>query len=179
LSKLVEAGILTFNTRGRFRYFRLASAAVSHMLEGIMIVAAASRIPSVRDPDLVRARICYDHLAGELGVAIADSLIRRGHLLLGPDGGEITESGEVFLAKLEIDVAGSRRRRRAFCRPCLDWSERRYHIAGAIGAAIADRCFEMKWVRRIDDSRALFITPTGEKELFATFGIKRVLGVPA
>ena len=179
LSKLVEAGILTFNTRGRFRYFRLASAAVSQMLEGIMTVAAASRIPAVRDPDLAKARICYDHLAGELGVAIAHSLIRNGHLLLGPDGGEITESGEVFLAKLEIDVAGSRRRRRAFCRPCLDWSERRYHIAGAIGAAIADRCFEMKWVRRIDDGRALFITPTGEKELFSTFGIKRVLGVPA
>ena len=151
---------------------------VAALVEGIMTVAAASRIPSVRDPDLARARICYDHFAGELGVAIADSLIRSGHLFLGPDGGEITERGEVFLAKLEIDVAGSRRRRRAFCRPCLDWSERRYHIAGAIGAAIADRCFEMKWVRRIDDSRALFITPTGEKELFATFGIK-VLGVPA
>jgi DNA-binding transcriptional ArsR family regulator len=178
LSKLVEAGILTFNTRGRFRYFRLASAAVNQMLEGIMTVAAAKRVPPVRDHALARARICYDHLAGELGVAIADSLIRNGHLVLGPDGGEITESGEVFLSKLEIDVARSRRRRRAFCRPCLDWSERRYHIAGAIGAAIAERCFEMKWIKRVDESRALFITPTGEKELFATFGIK-VLGVPA
>jgi DNA-binding transcriptional ArsR family regulator len=178
LSKLVEAGILTFNTRGRFRYFRLASAAVNQMLEGIMTVAASKRVPPVRDHALARARICYDHLAGELGVAIADSLTRSGHLVLGPDGGEITESGEVFLSKLEIDVARSRRRRRAFCRPCLDWSERRYHIAGAIGAAIAERCFEMKWIKRVDESRALFITPTGEKELFATFGIK-VLGVPA
>jgi len=75
LSKLVEAGILTFNTRGRFRYFRLASAAVNQMLEGIMTVAAAKRVPPVRDHALARARICYDHLAGELGVAIADSLI--------------------------------------------------------------------------------------------------------
>jgi DNA-binding transcriptional ArsR family regulator len=173
LSKLVEAGILTFNTQGRFRYFRLASAAVSQMLENIMTVAAANRIPSIRDPALTRARICYDHLAGELGVAIADSLIRSEHLFLGPDGGEITESGEVFLAKLEIDVAGSRRHRRAFCRPCLDWSERRYHIAGAVGAAIADRCFAMKWIQRIEDSRALFIIASGEKELFATFGLKR------
>jgi DNA-binding transcriptional ArsR family regulator len=178
LSKLVEAGILTFNTRGRFRYFRLASAAVNQMLEGIMTVAALKRVPPIRDHALARARICYDHLAGELGVAIADSLIRSEHLVLSLDGGEITESGELFLSKLEIDVARSRRRRRAFCRPCLDWSERRYHIAGAIGAAIAERCFEMKWIKRVDESRALFITPTGEKELFATFGI-RVLGVPA
>ena len=173
LSKLVEAGILTFSTRGRFRYFRLASAAVNQMLEGIMTVAATRRVTPVHDRGLARARICYDHLAGELGVAIADSLVRRGHLILGPDGGEITESGEVFLAKLEIDVAGSRRRRRAFCRPCLDWSERRYHIAGAIGAAIAERCFEMKWIKHIDESRALLITPAGKKELFPTFGIKR------
>jgi DNA-binding transcriptional ArsR family regulator len=178
LSKLVEAGILTFNTRGRFRYFQLASAAVNHMLEGIMTVATSKRLPPIRDHALARARICYDHLAGELGVAIADSLIRSEHLVLSLDGGEITESGELFLSKLEIDVARSRRRRRAFCRPCLDWSERRYHIAGAIGAAIAERCFEMKWIKRVDESRALFITPTGEKELFATFGI-RVLGVPA
>ena len=174
LSKLVDAGILTFNTRGRFRYFRLASAAVSHMLEGIMTVAASRRVPTFRDPTMARARICYDHLAGELGVAIADSLIKNGHLILGPDGGEVTESGETFLADVGIDVMGSRRRRRAFCRPCLDWSERRYHLAGAIGAAIAERCFEMKWVKRIEESRALQITPTGEKGLLATFGIKRV-----
>ena len=174
LSKLVDAGIVTFNTRGRFRYFRLASAAVSHMLEGIMTVAASRRVPTFRDSTLARARICYDHLAGELGVAIADSLIRHGHLILGPDGGEVTESGKTFLEDVGIDVAGSRRRRRAFCRPCLDWSERRYHLAGAMGAAIAERCFEMKWVKRIEESRALQITPVGEKGLLATFGIKRV-----
>jgi DNA-binding transcriptional ArsR family regulator len=174
LSKLVEAGLLTFITRGRFRYFRLASAAVSQMLEGIMNVAASRRVPTFRDPTLARARICYDHLAGELGVTIADSLIRNGHLTLGPDGGEVTESGETFLANMGIDVMGSRKRRRAFCRPCLDWSERRYHIAGAIGAAIAERCFEMKWVKRIEDSRALQITPVGEDGLLTTFRIKRV-----
>lgn len=174
LSKLVEAGILTFNTRGRFRYFRLASAAVSQMLEGIMTVAASRRVSTFRDSTLARARICYDHLAGELGVTIADSLIRNGHLILGPDGGEVTESGETFLANFGVDVTGSHRRRRAFCRPCLDWSERRYHIAGAIGAAIAERCFELKWVRSIEESRALHITPTGEKGLLETFGIKRV-----
>lgn len=173
LSKLVEAGILTFNTQGRFRYFRLASTAVNQMLEGIMTVAASRSVPAFRDSTLARARICYDHLAGELGVTIADSLIRNGHVILGPDGGEVTESGELFLGNLGIDVVGSRKRRRAFCRPCLDWSERRYHLAGAIGAAIAERCFEMNWVKRIEESRALRITPVGEKGLLATFGIKK------
>jgi DNA-binding transcriptional ArsR family regulator len=176
LSKLVAAGLLTFNTRGRFRYFRLASTAVNQMLEGIMTVAASRSVPALRDRTLARARICYDHLAGELGVTIADSLIRNGHVILGPDGGEVTESGENFLGSLGIDVVGSRRRRRAFCRPCLDWSERRYHLAGAIGAAIAERCFDMHWVKRIEDSRALQITPAGEKGLLATFGIKKVAG---
>jgi DNA-binding transcriptional ArsR family regulator len=174
LSKLVNAGILTFITRGRFRYFRLASAAVNQMLEGIMTVAASRPVPAFRDPSLARARICYDHLAGELGVTIADSLVRNQHVILGSDGGEVTESGENFLGTLGIDTAGSRRLRRAFCRPCLDWSERRYHLAGAIGAAIAERCFEMKWIKRIEDSRALQITPVGEQGLLATFGIKKV-----
>jgi DNA-binding transcriptional ArsR family regulator len=171
LSKLVEAGILTFNTRGRFRYFRLASAAVNQMLEGIMTVAASKRVPPVRDHALARARICYDHLAGALGVAIADSLTRSGHLVLGPDGGEITESGELFLSKLEIDVARSRRRRRAFCRPCLDWSERRPHLAGRVGAALACRCFELGWIARQRDTRAVKITAAGRDGLRDTFGI--------
>ena len=171
LSKLVEAGILTFNTRGRFRYFRLASAAVSQMLEGIMTVAASRRPPSFRDPTLARARICYDHLAGELGVTIADSLIRNGHLVLGPDGGELTDSGETFLANFGVDVTGSRRRRRAFCRPCLDWSERRYHVAGLVGTEIWRRCLELRWLTRERDSRALRLTTAGRAGLLTTFGV--------
>ena len=173
LSKLVGAGILTFSAQGRFRYFRVASAAVGQMLESILTVAASSskRAPAFKDRTLATARICYDHLAGELGVAIADSLIRNGYLILGPEGGEVTETGEVFLAKLGVDVSGSRRRRRAFCRPCMDWSERRFHIAGAIGADLAQFCFRMKWVKRIEDSRALFITPAGEKGLRSSLGV--------
>ena len=180
LSKLVEAGILTFTTQGRFRYFRVASSAVSHMLESILTVAASHsrRVPSLRDRPLARARICYDHLAGELGVGIADSLIRNGYLILGPEGGEVTETGEQFLAQLAIDVAGSRRRRRIFCRPCMDWSERRFHLAGAIGAALAQRCFQLKWIKRIEDSRAILITPEGEKGFLASFGIRREKNEP-
>ena len=174
LSKLVKAGIITFTTQGRFRYFRVASSTVSQMLESIMTVAASNskRVPAFRDRTLARARMCYDHLAGEIGVAIADSLIRKGHLILGPEGGELTETGEVFLADLGVDVAGSRRRRRVFCRPCMDWSERRFHIAGSIGATLAQFCFRMKWVRRIEDSRALLITEAGEDGLRESLGVQ-------
>jgi DNA-binding transcriptional ArsR family regulator len=173
LSKLVQAGILTFTTQGRFRYFRVASSTVSQMLESIMNVALSNskRVPVFRDRTLARARMCYDHLAGEISVAIADSLIRNGYLILGPEGGELTETGEVFLANLGVDVAESRRRRRVFCRPCLDWSERRFHIAGSIGATLAQFCFRMKWVKRIEDSRALLITPAGEMGLRTSFGV--------
>jgi DNA-binding transcriptional ArsR family regulator len=173
LSKLVKAGILTVTTQGRFRYFRVGSSTVSQMLESIMTVALSNskRMPVFRDRTLARARMCYDHLAGEISVAIADSLIRNGYLILGPEGGEVTETGEVFLAKLGIDVAESRRRRRAFCRPCLDWSERRFHIAGSIGASLAQFCFRMKWVKRIEDSRALLITPEGVQGLRESFGV--------
>ena len=173
LSKLVGAGILKFNSRGRFRYFRVASPAVSQMLESIMRVAASNskRVPASRNRTLETARICYDHLAGELGVAIADSLTRNGHLILGSEGGEVTQSGEVFLAKLGIDVAASRRRRRVFCRPCMDWSERRFHIAGSIGAALAQLCFQMRWIKRVEDSRAVVITTLGCRELVEILGV--------
>lgn len=161
-------------TQGRFRYFRVASPAVGQMLESIMTVAVAGskRVPAFPDRTLAAARICYDHLAGELGVAIADSLIRSGYLILGPEGGEVTEIGEEFLANLGMDVAESRRRRRDFCRPCLDWSERRFHIAGSIGAMLAQFCFRMKWVKRIEDSRALLVTPAGVEGLRETLGVR-------
>lgn len=176
LSKLVKGGILMVTTQGRFRYFRIASPAVGQMLESIMTVAVAGskRVPAFPDRTLAAARICYDHLAGELGVAIADSLIRSGYLILGPEGGEVTEIGEEFLANLGLDVAESRRRRRAFCRPCLDWSERRFHIAGSIGAMLAQFCFRMKWVKRIEDSRALLVTPAGVEGLRETLGVRGV-----
>ena len=174
LSKLVAAGMITCSIQGRFRYFRVASPAVSQMLESIMAVAAASlkRAPYLRDRTLATARICYDHLAGELGVAIADSLIRDKYLILGPEGGEVTEQGELFLTELGVDVTGSRRLRRIFCRPCMDWSERRFHLAGAIGAAVAQLCFKSKWIKRIEDSRALLITPIGRKDLFGRLGVQ-------
>ena len=176
LAKLVGAGLLADERQGRSRYFRLASPAVARMLEEIMAVAVARssryRPPWMRDERLRSARTCYDHLAGRLGVALADSLAGRGHVVLDEDGGEVTETGARFLDELGVDLAGAAGRRRRFCRPCLDWSERRAHLGGAVGAALARRCFALGWIERVRDSRAVAITPTGRDGFRAAFSVE-------
>ena len=109
------------------------------------------------------ARTCYDHLAGSLGVRLADAMIAAGHVELSVDGGEVTSGGLGFLRSLGVDpyIAGSKKR--VFCRPCLDWSERRYHVAGLVGTAICNMCFKRKWVRRIAGTRAIAITGLGRR----------------
>ncbi len=178
LAKLVEARLLAVVAQGRHRYFRLASPLVARMLEGITVVAAIEapvryRPPSIRDEALCRARTCYDHLAGRLGVALTDSLTGRGFVRLDDDGGEVTPAGAAFLNRLGIGLAGlARRNARAFCRPCLDWSERRSHLAGAVGNAIAARCFALGWIERVKDSRAVAVTPAGQGGFADMFGIE-------
>lgn len=178
LAKLVEARILTVTARGRHRYFRLASPSVARMLESIAVVSGMAAPPvrrprSARDEALCFARTCYDHLAGRLGVAIADALVARDHVILDEDGGVVTDAGAALLARLGLDVTALQRRRgRVFCRPCLDWSERRPHLAGALGAALAQGLFEAGWIERLRDSRAVRVTPAGQAGLQATFGIE-------
>src|ERR1700733_149142 len=131
LAKLADGGLLTGEKQGRHRYFRLASPLVCHLLEGVMAVTAPehARPTTWRGGDALRtARTCYDHLAGRLGVALADALSDRGHVAFGTDGGEVTELGQRFLDDFGASPAPGRR---VFCRPCLDWSERRPHLAGA------------------------------------------------
>jgi DNA-binding transcriptional ArsR family regulator len=175
LGKLVDAGVLSpANRQGRHRYYRLASAQVAAMLEGIMVVAGAAppgpRLSSWRGGEALRnARTCYDHLAGRLGVGIVDALCGRGHLMLDCDGGEVTASGMAFLRGL--GVALDPRSGRPFCRPCLDWSERRPHLAGCVGAALACRCFELGWVTRQPGGRALSLTDVGRVGFASQFGL--------
>jgi hypothetical protein len=107
-------------------------------------------------------------LAGRLGVALADALTEHGHVALGADGGEVTEQGQRFLGEFGASPPPGRR---VFCRPCLDWSERRPHLAGRVGAALAHRCFELGWIARQRDTRAVAITPIGRKGFHDTFGI--------
>ena len=174
LGKLSTARLVVLMKQGRHRYYRLAGPQVAHMLESIMNVALTGPPryqPKSRLDDKMRhARTCYDHIAGVLGVSLADAMSARDFVVLGDEAGEVTPSGMEFLAKLGVDLSAARAKRRVFCRPCLDWTERRSHIGGAVGAALARRCFELKWIERLHDSRALTITPVGRgglREFFA------------
>jgi DNA-binding transcriptional ArsR family regulator len=173
LAKLREANLLALTKQGRHSYFRLGSPKIARMIESIMVVAADGpqryRPRWNGDDQLRTARTCYDHIAGRLGVSLTDALTRRKHIVLTEDGGMVTRAGEKMLADFGVRLDDVRQGRRTFCRPCLDWSERRPHLAGALGAAVADRCFELGWIARIRDSRALQISARGQngfREMF-------------
>lgn len=167
LAKLVEGKLVEVESQGRHRYFRLADEDVAHLLEGIMGVAyrtGAVRLKSSpRDPELRRARVCYDHLAGDLGVLAFERFEKRrffrheaGELRLAP-------AGERFYQDLGIDPQAHRTSRRAECRVCLDWSERRHHLAGTMGAALLQRLYALGWARRDKGSRVVRFSPAGER----------------
>ncbi len=176
LAKLVERKLLTVEKRGPRRFYRLATPLVAQMLEGLMNVAVTGpprfRPPSRIDDEMRRARTCYDHLAGELGVAVTDAMIERGYLVLDADAGELTAEGSGFLVDIGIDVTTPVRSRRAFCRPCLDWSERRPHLAGRVGAAIAHLGFERDWIRIRRVGRSVEITENGIAAFKEIFGAR-------
>src|SRR6185437_4249046 len=175
LAKLTEAGLISATRQGRHRYFRLASAAVAHMLESLAAVAIDSRPrrrPLSRQAAALRdARVCYDHLAGVLGVRVAEAMARRGYLVIEEEGGRITDAGQRFLAELGIDLSAGGKGRRHLCRACLDWTERRPHIGGRLGAALAERWLALGWIVRAKDSRAVAVTAAGER------GFRDILGL--
>ncbi len=185
LARMTQAGLLIVERQGRHRYHRLASITIAHMLEGIMAVAATPPgLPGPRlrtgprDQAMRLARTCYDHLAGQIAVAMADRMVERDHVELSPDGGVLTDKGAAFLTGIGVDLnndATRTKRKGRFCRPCLDWSERRMHIAGTVGAAMLSACFENGWMRRIDGSRAIIVTPSGRLALDQAFAFESEL----
>lgn len=171
LAKLMQGGLIAVAAQGRHRYYRLAGPEVATALEGLMVLAnldgTSRRLPSRVGAELSEARTCYDHFAGRLGIGIHDALLAGGHLAVSEGGYALTASGKVVFAGLGIDPDGGGKSRRAALRPCLDWSERRPHLAGHLAAALACRCFETGWVRRRKDSRAVILTEEGRAVLGA------------
>ncbi len=175
LAKLRASRLIAVTPQGRHRYYRIASAGIARMIEGVAAAAPDSgeavRRRSRTDPVMLVARTCYDHVAGRLGVAIAESMQAAGQIVLTDEGGDVTEEGRLRLAALGIDLAVFGNTRRIFCRPCMDWTERRFHIAGAVGAELLQAFFTLGWVERVRDSRALSITAKGRKGVLDAFGI--------
>jgi DNA-binding transcriptional ArsR family regulator len=174
LAKLVEAGLVAVESQGRHRYFRLADQDVAHLLESLMGVAfrtGAVRLRnSPREPAMRKARVCYDHLAGELGVFVYETLASKGALAASADGLTLTPEGQKVFGQLGIDVNALDGRRRVLCRACLDWSERRYHLAGALGASLLAQVISLGWAKRDKDSRVVTFTSAGEGALVKLLG---------
>ncbi len=175
LGKLTGGGLIACIKQGRHRYYRIATHRVAEMLEGIMAVVADApprhRPPSKLDDAMRNARTCYDHFAGKLGVGLTEALCAHGHIALADEAGEVTDSGAIFFEKFGVDLAAARSRRRIFCRPCLDWTERRPHLGGSVGAALARRCFDLGWLERMREGRALLVTKAGRRGLSEIFGL--------
>lgn len=176
LAKLTQASLLARETSGRCRYYRLASPAVAEALEALAVLAPkVAPDPEESESEIKQirlARTCYDHLAGRLGVSITEAMVRHGYLKAGARDFHVTVSGASFLKKLGVDVDKAKRQRRAFARKCLDWTERRPHLAGALGAALAARCLQENWVRRVPEGRHLLLTPMGRTAVARLFAVK-------
>jgi DNA-binding transcriptional ArsR family regulator len=175
LAKLTEAGLLSVARSGRHRHFRLASPTVVDMIDRIVAVALAKR-PRYRPLSrqaraLSAARICYDHLAGRLSVDLTEALVGKKYVVPDDEAAEITRAGARFFAAFRIELPTLRSARRRSCRLCLDWTERRPHIAGALGAALTNRYFDLGWMERMGRSHAVRVTPLGRRGFRETFGI--------
>lgn len=165
LARLSEAGLLLVEAQGRHRYFRLSGPDVAQVLEGLMGLAARTgRLRTrtgPRDPDMRRSRVCYDHMAGEWAVNLYAGLTADGRLVEAETGVALSAKGRAFFQAEGIDMETLEKARRPLCRTCLDWSERRFHLGGALGKAILDLALQRGWARRAAASRTLSVTPPG------------------
>jgi DNA-binding transcriptional ArsR family regulator len=182
LGLLVEAGLLALERQGRHRYHRLASPEVARMLEGIMqlampaVPAPAQVRPGPRDAAMRLARTCYDHLAGGIAVAMAQQLVEEGAVVVEGEAAHVTGKAGTAFERLGLPseaASAPQAGKRPHCRPCLDWSERRMHLAGRLGALLCTHCLEQGWLLRKANTRALQLTPAGAVALRHWMGVAR------
>ncbi|HLO33434.1 MAG TPA: helix-turn-helix domain-containing protein [Anaerolineales bacterium] len=175
LAKLVKGNLLSMTTRGRHHYFRLRDKNVAQVLESLALIAPPTRTNSLNDSlerkAIQRARTCYDHLAGTLGVNLTEAFIDNGFIQHYGEAYEVTGAGENWFNAFGIDCLQLHEKRRAFARSCLDWSERKPHIAGALGAAILQRFLELNWIIRVRNSRTVKVTELGRHHFKSEFGL--------
>ena len=175
LAKLAEAGLTEARKQGRHRYFTLADDEVGAVLEAVMGLAAKRGHLRTRtgpkDPALREARVCYNHLAGEMGVRLYDSMLASGGLMANGEEILLTDRGENFVRDFGIDLGGLNTSRRPMCRACLDWSARRTHLAGALGQALLTRMIDLSWAKRLPDSRIIEFSMSGRKAFVGAFPV--------
>ncbi|MHA6533007.1 ArsR/SmtB family transcription factor [Paenibacillus sp. BAC0078] len=171
LGKMAESGVVTVHTQGRHRYYGIASPEIAQVVELLLSISPPVKVNSLRgsvqDQAMRQARTCYDHLAGEFGVQFTEALLLEGIIAEEANGFSVTAAGELALVRLGIELDKVRRCRRAFAPKCLDWSERRYHLGGALGAALLQLLLERHWVSRLPQTRAIAVTTEGKERLAA------------
>ena len=178
LVKLQQGGLISVQRRGRWRYYRLAGPEVASVVEALQNCspqqqsATKGAYPSMDKDDALKVcRTCYDHLAGSVAVSLADALLGRNYLELAAKTYQLTAPGEAVLAQLGID-AETLRKKRTLAKPCLDWTERRPHVGGALGSALLRELLSRKWVVKLEQTRALHLTPAGVRGLQGVFGVR-------
>ena len=178
LSRLAAGGLVTLRRQGRHSYYSLSGDDLARVLEGLMGLAARAghrrTRPGPAEPALREARVCYDHLAGDLGVALLEGLVARRWITRDGDDVALTRDGTAVLSDFGIDLAALSGSRRPLCRTCLDWSVRRSHLAGGLGAAMLDRLFALGWARRIPDTRLVAFSAKGKEQFLRTFAAPSV-----
>ncbi len=174
LSQLMEADLVTAEKQGRHRYFRLANEQVAQVIESMASLIPHKKITikkSAEGQKLAFARTCYDHLAGQLSIELLTSLLEKKVIVLNGNVFDVTDFGKGWFAELGMDVDTLKNKKRSFAHPCIDWTERKHHLAGALGAAILETFLKNDWIRRKQNTREIVITALGERELLEKFKV--------
>ncbi|MEE3806266.1 MULTISPECIES: ArsR/SmtB family transcription factor [Lysinibacillus] len=173
LAKLVEGKLIKVEKQGRHRYFQLAGEDIAQFLESFLVISPPPEVRSLKQSSQMKllqdARTCYDHLAGKLGVQLTESMVDAGYLKLEDKQFILTDEGTLFFTTFGMDLAALKRKRRSFSPACLDWSERRYHLAGALGNGLLNQLLNLGWLTRVPSIRAIKVTEKGKrgfKEVF-------------